>query len=425
MYLKSLQLKNYRCFKDLTIEFDPGFNAVVGVNGSGKTSLLHGLADAYALVVQGFGGSRTEVLAPANTRIESVRSKDAVLFEPRFPVQLCARGVRNRRDFEWQLERMSQKFSLGSSELGPGLKREHLLDDESKYPIFAYLRAARGWLAPVASANPIAVTRESRLDAFLGCFDAAANAGALIAWVTAKSLERLQSAVAAGVKFDEVQNDELYFVNAALCRAINGFRSIRFDFHQKAVLISWEDQAKDETFFEQLSDGQRGFISIVADIARRACLLNPMLGPHRALDETPGLVLIDELDLHLHPRWQREIPIQLKRTFPCIQFICTTHAPQILGELQPEEIILLRPENATHPSVSYGLDASQVLEEIMGAPARSVGVKASLDSLFLALEQNALDVAREQLSALRKEAPGIPELVGASALLKRKELLGR
>jgi predicted ATP-binding protein involved in virulence len=137
------------------------------------------------------------------------------------------------------------------------------------------------------------------------------------------------------------------------------------------------------------------------------------------------VVLIDELDMHLHPKWQRIITKGLQAAFPTLQFIVASHSPQVLGELQPDQIILLRPDGTSHPQVSYGLDSSQVLEEIMGATARSPEVERSLSQLFATLERNDLESAREQLSALTKLAPGIAELGGAQALLKRKEVLGR
>ena len=105
-----------------------------------------------------------------------------------------------------------------------------------------------------------------------------------------------------------------------------------------------------------MSDGQRALIGLVADIARRACLLNAETFGAQTLVETSGLVLIDELDLHLHPKWQRRIVADLKRNFPKIQFFATTHSPQVIGEARPEEIVLLTPQGQKQPIGSYGMD---------------------------------------------------------------------
>jgi predicted ATP-binding protein involved in virulence len=154
------------------------------------------------------------------------------------------------------------------------------------------------------------------------------------------------------------------------------------------------------------------------------CLLNPQL-KDRVAQETTGVVLIDELDIHLHPKWQRLIVRGLTAAFPRVQFITASHSPQILSELHPGEIILLQPEGFERPQVSYGLDSSRVLEQIMDAKPRPAEVDQALSELFKTIERNELLNARERLTALKELAPGIPELAGAEALIKRKEVLGR
>lgn len=94
---------------------------------------------------------------------------------------------------------------------------------------------------------------------------------------------------------------------------------------------------KEKLQFRQLSDGYRNIIGMVADIAYRCIKLNPHLGEN-AVKETPGIVLIDELDLHLHPNWQRRIVEDFKNTFPGIQFVATTHSPFIIQSLKEDEL---------------------------------------------------------------------------------------
>jgi len=92
--------------------------------------------------------------------------------------------------------------------------------------------------------------------------------------------------------------------------------------------------------FEMLSDGYKNIVRLSADIAYRAIKLNPHLGEN-AVKETEGVVLIDEIDMHLHPNWQKTVISDLKRTFPKIQFIVTTHSPFIVQSLRADEIINL------------------------------------------------------------------------------------
>jgi predicted ATP-binding protein involved in virulence len=173
----------------------------------------------------------------------------------------------------------------------------------------------------------------------------------------------------------------------------------------------------------QLSDGERNMLALVGDMARRFSVLNPGL---QNPNEGAGVALIDEIDLHLHPRWQREVMTKLESTFPNCQFVITTHSPQVLGELKPESVMLLRDGTLIgHPQASYGLSSGQVLEEIMGASSRTSEVKQQLESIHSSLERGELTSARQLIAELKAEAPSVPELAGAEALLKRKEVLGR
>ena len=113
-----------------------------------------------------------------------------------------------------------------------------------------------------------------------------------------------------------------------------------------------------------LSDGQVGFLAVIAEIARRAAQLNPHFGAAAAA-KSPGIVLIDELDLHIHPRWQRTLIGDLKRTFPLMQFIIATHAPLVVQSLQEDELINLDPDPPSNQDFRK-LSAEEVLEEVMG-----------------------------------------------------------
>ena len=291
----------------------------------------------------------------------------------------------------------------------------------------AFYSASRYWRPAAVSDYAAATQRESIESAYYQWFDASLDASALIGWSIAKSLQRFQTSSETGELFDKIKSDELEQVNAALRSAVEGAKGMRYDLKRTCLLIEWlpvNGKSPEPTRFENLSDGQRAIVCMISDIARRMCLLNPHLGEKVTL-ETPGLVLIDELDLHLHPHWQRALTVGLKKVFPAVQFIVSSHSPQVLDELQPEEIILLRPEGAEHPQVSYGLDASQVLQEIMGTESRTHEVEAAVQALYESLERNDIQDAKKLLDDLRNKAPGIPALSGAEALLRRKQALGK
>ncbi len=177
----------------------------------------------------------------------------------------------------------------------------------------------------------------------------------------------------------------------------------------------------------QLSDGEKCLMAMVGDLARRMALANP-LGA-KPLEGT-GVVLIDEIDLHLHPKWQRMVVPRLREVFPNCQFLISTHSPHVLTHVAPENLFLLSMIDgqlrAEHPAESYGKTVERVLEDLMGLETtRPDHVSSELKALFDQIDRGELDQARGNIGRLQAEIGDDPELVKASVLIKRKELIGR
>ena len=177
----------------------------------------------------------------------------------------------------------------------------------------------------------------------------------------------------------------------------------------------------------QLSDGERGLLALVFDLARRLSQANPKLDD--PLREGQGIVLIDELDLHLHPGWQRTVMAKLTKTFPNCQFIATTHSPQIIGECDPAGLILLTKEDenlvvAQDGHQGFGLDSSWILEHLMGTAPRNVSVQMQINCIEDAIEEGNLQLARESLADLRQTLHGDDgEVVRLEASINNLEAL--
>ncbi len=181
---------------------------------------------------------------------------------------------------------------------------------------------------------------------------------------------------------------QLDLLQEAIAGAVEGASAIEFDADRKDIVIQFQDGRRRD--FASMSDGQRALIGLVVDIVRRACLLNaPYLGK-RTLLETPGLVLIAELDLHLHPRWQRRVIGDLKRIFPNIQFFATTHSPQIIGEARPEEIVMLTANGQKRPTASYGMNSDWVLDCVMEAEGRDPSIAKQIKCCSMTLKKASL-----------------------------------
>ncbi|EPL4829309.1 AAA family ATPase, partial [Acinetobacter baumannii] len=176
----------------------------------------------------------------------------------------------------------------------------------------------------------------------------------------------------------------------------------------------------DSLFLHQLSDGQRVFLGMIGDIARRLILLNdssdnPLMGQ--------GIIIIDEVELHLHPKWQQKIIGVLRKCFPNIQFIVSTHSPQILGEVESKHLRILtlqdtREIKVTIPEQSYGLTSSEIVEELMGGNGRNQDIKKKIDHIFKLIDQENLVEAENKIEELQSELNGeIPELIEAKSLI--------
>ena len=150
----------------------------------------------------------------------------------------------------------------------------------------------------------------------------------------------------------------------------------------------------------QLSDGERGTLALVLDLTRRLAQANPEMTDPAA--EAEAVVLIDEIDLHLHPKWQRQIVRNLTAAFPRCQFIATTHSPQVIGEVEHDRIQIIANGQVYSPTHSFGVDSSRVLEEIMDADPRAQEVKALLSQVSQEVGKQQFDSAREIAGPTRR-----------------------
>jgi predicted ATP-binding protein involved in virulence len=170
--------------------------------------------------------------------------------------------------------------------------------------------------------------------------------------------------------------------------------------------------------FDQLSDGQKNILGMVADMAYRAATLNPHLGDD-VLEKTPGIVLIDEIDQHLHPSWQRRIIRDLRKTFPNVQFIVTTHSPQVLSEVPREEITLLDDFQAYAAAApTEGRDTNSTLAEVFGVPAHPRETIEAIGAITNLIDEGRYPEAKEKLGTLaRKVTERDPEVARLQTML--------
>lgn len=435
MKINKLEVSNFKLFAEKTFTFHPNFNLIVGVNGSGKTSLLRAISVALGGWAHAYLKNDNNLRPILDSEIREIQIEKR--FDKTKSTGIKATGTadvidryinsKNDNSVQWSRRRVegSNHTFIANTSINYGTNTDYSINfdnlgsDILKYleagktfnlPLIAVYECDRLWLPKTAlDQTTVAKQQIARFDGYVDCFHTGANHQAIGEWLLKHELASLQQ---------KTETSSLKSIHAAAKAAINDCEDLRFDFEEGRVLLDFKDGTTKA--FEHLSDGQRTMLGLFCDIARRAAILNPHLG-EEASALTKGVVLIDELDLHLHPKWQRRIIGDLKRIFPKIQFICTTHSPQLIGEAKPEEIILLDEsgEQTMHPRQSLGMDSNWVLRHIMGSEDRDPVIAQKMDSLFDAIERGNFEAANAQLQQLRSEIGEHPELTEADALILR------
>jgi predicted ATP-binding protein involved in virulence len=218
------------------------------------------------------------------------------------------------------------------------------------------------------------------------------------------------------------RNLQLEAVRQAIYSLLPNFSNLRVRRSPLRMTVTKQDQ---ELIINQLSDGEKCLLAMVGDLARRLAIANPSLPDPL---QGSGVVLIDEIELHLHPKWQREIIPALTRTFPNCQFIVTTHSPQVISEAEGRVYRLrMTPDGiVAEQRQSFGRDSNRILEDDMDTPERPQEIKEHLRHLFRLIDDGNLAEARQVQKQL-EDYIGVdePEFARADVLIRRKEILGR
>jgi predicted ATP-binding protein involved in virulence len=417
MRIDDLTIHNFDGFEHRRFSFNPHFNLLVGDNATGKSSVLDALAvsaGCWFLGLRGYG--RSPGIRPDQVRVAAHAHLDSYTFEKQFPSRIECAGVVTGRRISWARELQRERGRTTTvnakpiSQVASEAERRVRAGDEVTLPLICAYGTERLWFEKghhTGNAGTAGTRhRPSRLDGYRDCLSFTLQETALIDWVRDESTVSLQT------KRDTVA---LGVVKSAITMCVEGATSLYYDGRYKDLVVVLGQQGPQ--LFKNLSDGQRIMLTLVGDLASRAAILNPHLAD-AALRDTPGIVIVDELDLHLHPKWQRHVIQDLKTAFPSIQFIATTHSPQLIGQAQPEEIRLLGGNETTIPPRSFGIDSSRILEEVMGAGSRDDSVETLLTTLFKSIDDEDFENARRLLTEVEtKLGSDDPEVTRARALM--------
>lgn len=427
MKLQALSLENFRAFPFLAMEFRPDLTVLTGQNGAGKSSVLDAAALALGTYAGGFSGVSAPGLSPADARLEPDGRRETG------PVRIAARLDVSGHPLAWS--RTLEGGRTLSADAGELLQYAAALEEHLRrkapvtLPLVAHYGADRAWFSGREAAPLQKIWIKNRQSGYLGCLDAAAGGRLLLSWFESMAYAKQQKLQAMpGAAGDDSVLPELYAVTEAMAAcyksAFPDAKDVSFSFDtvqgELEIMTTGPDGRAERLPLRLLGRGVQSALLLVADIAYRMAVLNPRLGAELTT-QTPGIVLIDEIDLHLHPAWQKHILADLQRIFPLVQFIVTTNSPVVLANVDAKCVRVMRGGQVYRASAqTYARPVDAVLREAMQADPRPDAVRAAIASFYDALEARALDEAKEKLARLTEclgETDG--DVVRAAAALEQ------
>jgi predicted ATP-binding protein involved in virulence len=419
MRVDRLVLQDFRGIEKLEVLFPGQVTLFAGVNGSGKSSIL----EALAALLWRVGG----LLAPGTKERDDLQASDihngcttALLLvntdwasEGLGKVDWGLRVTRVLSRATKQLESVAIRPQANRLEVtATGLRKTLQEDPRTAVPLAVLYRTNRAVLD-----IPLRIRKRHVFDQFSAYEEALDDGWSSFRLFFEWFREREDLENELRLRNQDFTDPVLDAVRRAVAALMPGFRELRVQRQPLGMRVTKDGVDLD---VGQLSDGEKCLLAMVADIARRLALANP-----KATDpcQETAVVMIDEIELHLHPGWQRKVVPGLVAAFPKCQFVLTTHSPQVLGSVRPEDVWLLdKVEGRSvlrRPHATFGRESNEILLEVMGTPARPEEIRQRLDAMFRCIDAGELAEARRLRTELERDI-GVdePEFVRADMLLR-------
>lgn len=407
MKIRDLEFINFKQFVDAGIKFNPQLTVLSGRNGAGKSSVLQAVRIILSWLVarirnENGQGQYIPQLSINNGEINGCIK--ASLGDDNFTVIPNKAKPGLFKDY---------KFEIGGiKDISNSIRQRYQKNQRTSIPVFAFYGVERAVLdIPLR----IRMHEYSSFNAYDKCLEGAANFRSFFTWFrVCEDWENEQNA-RNNEGNSKIQHPGLKSFREALTKFMPEYTGIHVSRHPLEMRI-----CKNEIWLnvEQLSDGEKIYLALIGDLCHRLSLANPEGNP---LDGE-GIVLIDEIDLHLHPQWQSEIAQRLTMTFPNIQFIVTTHSPHVINNVPTESLRMISDNGDILTSdYSYGLPSEIIFKDIMGLKH---DVPEKIDSLikdfYKFISAGNLDSAGDEIARLEDIVPEYPELVRMRKILDFK-----
>ena len=472
MYLNKLHITNFRCFKDYEVEFAPRVTVLFGKNGAGKSTLIHAIHKALSFVFKrntsdekefDLTSGFPELKVEQYTKTDGVRDPKTGLLFPYIDISAIASFQGS--SLEWDMYASTSTFSLQPSKYDLAHKEViNKVNETNTLPFFAYYSDSFPHIPKAKS-----ITQQQQDLRNLGYLDWNQESACSELWISllkdkwtlwdradrnvkhaenalrnCESMlkdniiskeeyeedvllhkEKLQKALTERGKYDK----EISEIKSCLINFSKGDSNYEvtdiFDSIYKEDGLCIETKQGDNPPFHFLPAGYKRMYYIVLDIAYRSFVLN-------GTTDAKGVVVIDEIDLHLHPELEQVVLERFMNTFPNLQFIVSTHSPLVLTgvETKDEQNVILRMEPGTDRPETWhdihGIDYNLMLEENMGVQKRKPIVQALFDKAWKSISDKQIAEAKSVVEELEKITPSDQsELIKLRAMIKRLEVIGR
>ncbi len=397
MKLKQINIINFRCFRTINVELHPRLNVFAGANGAGKTAVLDAVASGLGPVLSCFPGVSGKKIKESDIRIQHGKRADYAALS-----MFCEDGLKwgltRRRDISVKISdetavRTQAELKNKMAEIIRAVND----DMEAPMPVIAYYGTNRAVLD--TSLNPRKFRDGGNRFLALGdALTAIPRFKAAFEWFGGmENLERYEQKERRDFDFEL---PALKTVRGAITRMIPGFSYPRVALGPARFMVDRkrEDGATEQLKLDQLSHGYLTLLALVMDLARRMAQANPFL---KNPLESESIVIIDEIDLHLHPKWQQRVVPDLLRTFPGAQFIIATHSPHVISSCMKENIKIFTREKETGAPqlldfdrlpIAKGAPAERILKDLMElATTRDPEIQRRITSLWNQIEKSEFD----------------------------------
>lgn len=381
MYIEKVKIENYRALKNVELEFSQGINLIIGDNGTGKTSILEAIIVVLGGYLSGITGATAKGILQTDVRYE-VNRKDGINNTRQYfaPVTIVCDVNINGKKYSWERIREDEGGKSRTKTRGYMISKHAMSEannQEAILPVLGYRSAEFGvsQFNRKDAGSALKSKLGDRRCGYIGCMDSLMNYNFILEWCRGMSEEEYYQEKKIPV-YEAFKN----CVSSLLQKIEDTDEKMSIRYHKffKDMILEENGTIKP---ISELSAGYKAILYLTMDISFRIAMLNPQ---ETDFKNVPGIVLIDELDMHLHPKWQWNVLDALKETFPKVQFIIATHSPIFLSSCKGAKLLLIDDEQKVHyPSEAFAYSVNDVLMYRQG----SIGIPKKLKELSKEFEK--------------------------------------